>query len=400
MAASPSHPHRSTKTEMDQQPALTRSLPAGELHVHLRREEMPLAQLLDFATRRNPKRAFLFVSRVLGKHLPCRPSHMQAVQTRLAHKIPDHGEGPYLVVGMAETATALGSGVAHALAAHIASPVLGLRTTRYRLQRKPDVVVEESHSHAMEHLLYVDPAHHPRLQQAKTLVLVDDEITTGRTLARLAQALLERLPACRQILFLSLVSWLSRQDQKNLEDKMGRACAFDSLLEGDFHFTAHPDWSPGPLISSEGNKNILHEPLLTDPTRLGMVTEGQTFILPPWRPPAGPLTLIGDGEYMYPPFQLALALEQAGQDVLFQSTTRSPILPGGAITQTLTFQDHYGDDIPHFLYNWAGKGRTSLLMVEHPQMLAHRSLIDQIGGMAIAMSPHGHVIRSSSERMN
>ena len=54
---------------------------------------------------------------------------------------------------------------------------------------------------------------------------------------------------------------------------------------------------------------------------------------------------------MYPPYRLALRLEQAGHAVWFQASTRSPILLGGAIGYALTFEDNYGEGIDNFLYN-------------------------------------------------
>ncbi len=53
-------------------------IPGGRLRVTTRRELLPLERLLGFAARANPKRPFLFVSRVLGRHVPVRPSQMRA----------------------------------------------------------------------------------------------------------------------------------------------------------------------------------------------------------------------------------------------------------------------------------------------------------------------------------
>jgi len=53
----------------------------------------------------------LFVSKVLGKHWPVRPTVMREIHARLATQIANL-PGPLLVIGMAETATALGRGVA------------------------------------------------------------------------------------------------------------------------------------------------------------------------------------------------------------------------------------------------------------------------------------------------
>ncbi|HCK81407.1 MAG TPA: hypothetical protein DIC59_08075, partial [Candidatus Competibacteraceae bacterium] len=55
--------------------------------------------------------------------------------------------------------------------------------------------------------------------------------------------------------------------------------------------------------------------------------------------------VIGTGEYAYTPFRLALAWEERGYDVRFQSTTRSPILVGDAIVSRREFLDNYGDGI-------------------------------------------------------
>ena len=63
-----------------------------------------LEDLLDFAQRINPKRAFLFVSKVLGRHIPVAPSIMRNAFTDLANLVPDDLPEPILVIGMAETA--------------------------------------------------------------------------------------------------------------------------------------------------------------------------------------------------------------------------------------------------------------------------------------------------------
>jgi hypothetical protein len=65
------------------------------------------------------------------------------------------------------------------------------------------------------------------------------------------------------------------------------------------------------------------------------------------------LLVLGTGEFAYPPFLLAEALEAAGFDVFYQSTTRSPILvnPELAIGCRIEHTDNYGDGIINFIYN-------------------------------------------------
>ena len=49
---------------------LTATLPTGELRVRVTESLVPAGDLFTFAVRRNPKRAFLFLSKVLGKEVP------------------------------------------------------------------------------------------------------------------------------------------------------------------------------------------------------------------------------------------------------------------------------------------------------------------------------------------
>src|SRR3546814_3945249 len=65
----------------------------------------------DFAARANPKRGFLIVSKVLGRHLPASPNAMRGAMDELGQKLPADLPGPIVFLGMAETATALGQGV-------------------------------------------------------------------------------------------------------------------------------------------------------------------------------------------------------------------------------------------------------------------------------------------------
>jgi hypothetical protein len=148
-----------------------------------------------YATRQNPRRLYLFVSKVLGKHWPVRPSVMRDVHRRLAEKIADL-PGPMLVMGMAETATALGRGVAEEAASRNGrDDLLYLQTTRYRLSRRWRS--GSTNATATPRIMrFICPIRslQPLFRAARTLVLVDDEISTGRTLMELARAYLRFNP--------------------------------------------------------------------------------------------------------------------------------------------------------------------------------------------------------------
>jgi len=66
---------------------LSVSLLRGSLHVDVDPSSIAPESLFGFAERRNPKRAFLFVSRVLGKHIPVKPRVMQASYEKLENRI-------------------------------------------------------------------------------------------------------------------------------------------------------------------------------------------------------------------------------------------------------------------------------------------------------------------------
>ena len=65
-------------------------LSRGRLSVHVNQQHTHwnLDDLLDFAERINPKRAFLFVSKVLGKHIRVAPSVMKRSYEDLGNLSP------------------------------------------------------------------------------------------------------------------------------------------------------------------------------------------------------------------------------------------------------------------------------------------------------------------------
>lgn len=371
--------------------SVTIPIQAGRLAMTIRREELALDDCLTYATRQNPRRLYLFVSKVLGKHWPVRPSVMRDIHARLAAKIADL-PGPVLVIGMAETATALGRGVAEEAALQAGrDDMLYLQTTRYQLSRPLAFGFDERHSHAPDHAVYLpDPALQPLFRAVRTLVLVDDEISTGRTLAELAGACLRMNPAIEQVALACITNWLSEAQQQELTMLLQRPLLFPALVEGDFQFEPDPEFPPPLLPPVIACPHRAHDDWVTDPARIGVVAgRWRTDFSPPWqqiraRASEQPLIIIGTGEYAYTPFRMALMLEQEGYDVCYQSTTRSPILVGDAIASRREFADNYGDGIPNYLYN-LDPARWPVIVYEHPAMLAAHSLAEDLNGLALAV---------------
>ncbi|MGY5044921.1 phosphoribosyltransferase [Streptomyces sp. 900105755] len=172
-----------------------------------------LAALLGLALRRNPRRAHLLVSNVLGKHVPQSPSvvygHGFALGRRVRDLLGESEARRAVVLGYAETATGLGHSVADGigLAPYLHStrrPVAGMA---------PAGGFEESHSHATSHLLLPeDPA---LLSGEGPLVLVDDEFSTGNTVLNTIRDLHARYPRKRYVV-VALVDMRSPADAGRL----------------------------------------------------------------------------------------------------------------------------------------------------------------------------------------
>lgn len=64
------------------------SLPYGTLHLDIDHADLPPDDLFDLGARDNPRRAFLFVSKVLGKHIPVPTETLVRVHRLLAAKLP------------------------------------------------------------------------------------------------------------------------------------------------------------------------------------------------------------------------------------------------------------------------------------------------------------------------
>ena len=133
----------------------------------------------------NPKRTYLLVNPLQAKHMPVQPSRalemMRTLGTQLAEKYPETG----LVVGFAETATAIGAAVASCFGAGCRY----MHTTRETLAQAQDwILFLEEHSHAMEQRLHRG-GFLEGLQPGGTVIFVEDEISTGRTLLNMLKQL-------------------------------------------------------------------------------------------------------------------------------------------------------------------------------------------------------------------
>jgi hypothetical protein len=315
---------------------------------------------------------------------------MANVHDRLAEKLGAL-PGPVVFLGLAETATALGHGICAAWAQRFARPdAMVQHSTRYRLRLPLALNFDEAHSHATEHLLYqpIEPAHAAIFHSAPTLVLIDDEMSTGRTLVKLARAYHNENPALRSVHLVCLTDWLGSARRLEIAGEIGMPTSFHSLLEGEYALEENVDFDPGPIPNADGPGDCKDGYLPRNHGRLGIGTSNEYDLhrlIEKAKLCAGDRTLVlGTGEFTYPPFLLAQRLESLGFDVHFQSTTRSPLLVDRDITSVVEFPDNYHDRIANYVYNVCDRDYDRILIAyETIPLPAEHRLAETIGATAI-----------------
>ncbi|MFD9412894.1 phosphoribosyltransferase [Streptomyces sp. NPDC059989] len=388
-----------------------------------------LAELLGLALRRNPKRAHLLVSQVLGKHVPQSPAAVYdagyGLGVRVRELLGEEGAASAVVLGYAETATGLGHCVADGL-----GPAPYLHSTRRPVEGlAPAGGFEEAHSHATSHLLLPED---PRLLAGTgPLVLVDDEFSTGNTVLNTIRDLHARHPRAHYVV-VALVDMRSPADRARLTafaaelgarvDLIALASGTVTLPEGvlekgqalvEEYEGIQPrrrlrrgvwggapadgpqpitrirlDWPTGLPDGGRHGFTPAHRETLN--ARLPTLTRRLADAL---GDEPGRVLVLGNEELMYTPLRLAKALEESGtaREVRFSTTTRSPVLavddPGYAIRTRLVFPAH---DAPadgpgdRYAYNVAGAGFDAVVAVVDSAGDT-RELRD---GLLAALAPH------------
>lgn len=341
---------------------LTIKLDTGTLHLEVKPGRIPINRLLGFASRVSSKRKFLLVSKVLGKHYPVSPGMMSWSYRALAKVLITSGAGDNsLWLGMAETATGLGYGVFEAASLAGLQQALFIQTTRYHLNGIERLEFEEAHSHATDFFLYYpqNPAYREQFLKAQVLVLIDDEISTGKTFLRLIKAYQAVNPQLRKVFIVSLVNFAHPADRKLLETEAGIAVEWVCFRQGSLRFEDSHNQSLDKITVNVSGNGGCKKHLLAWPGRLGMDapiglgTEVVEELTAHFRTlhDRRPVLVLGTGECNAPAYLLGRELEHKGFKVKVQSTTRSPIHQGNDIALISQFEDNYQDGIPNFLYN-------------------------------------------------
>lgn len=294
-------------------------------------------KILKFAKRyNNSKRSYLLVNPLQAKHMAVSPSEalnmMQTLGNNLFNKYPDNK----LVIGFAETATAIGA---------VVSSCFGkdcnyIHTTRENLKNCNFIGFLEEHSHAVEQKLCTDNLN-LFLENTKSVIFIDDEISTGKTLINIINQLRNQFRGFnnKEIICASIINRVSDENIKRLSDNnikceyllklenedceqkvkdINISCAEDFMnehIECDFNEYAMP--SVGDARNGVNIQNYKKRCLENSETITSKISNKIS----------GDILILGTEEFMYQSLILGKILEDSGKynNIYCHSTTRSPI---------------------------------------------------------------------------
>jgi hypothetical protein len=370
----------------------TESLPTGTLNVgHL--EGKTITEIAGFASRYNNKRHFLIASKLLGKYIPARPSAISEAQKELASLyIPINHKT--LFIGFAESCSGFGNGVFESTLdknMQLIDKSAYIHTTRQFKDGHHDVSIafKEEHSHAVNQVIMrpQDETIKDVFESAETIVLIEDEITTGKTIKNLLNEYLSQVNnKIKRVVILTIL------DVRTLSDKVQLIQSFPniqiithSLSNTSLRFYKEHDndlFIPknkyiGNAISiplNTGRQGVMYrnENVSKQVSEIMLIIDKST-----------PITVIGTSEFTHWPKLFAEELEKNGYDVLMSSTSRAPLKVGNDIKTKLTFPDHYGEGIEHYLYNLDADRKSIFCYENEEQLNIHTFLHSALNAIAV-----------------
>lgn len=355
----------------------------------------------------NLKRSFLFVSKLLGKHIPVKPDVCKAAGHLLASlrypslgkveliqylqdrydeeksgefkKVLDRTINPHdrvLVIGFAETATGLGMSVASAI-----EGCTYYSTTREDFKDKNFLFsFEEEHSHATTHKCYDMLG--TQFKDFDEIILVDDEITTGNSMLNLIHELI-KVTHVKNYSVLSILDWRNSEQINKYhvaKEEWGVNISVYSVLSGKItgvdetvytdnsevlELNILPDKLTGKGAISRVNCILPNGDYIQSYEHSGRFGVSQenialleskavetAFLLNHSLLKDGgyrKILVLSEGEDIYIPSRIAAWLD-CDYDVEFRTTTRSPIYVDGEIINEKHY--YYGHNgVKYFMYN-------------------------------------------------
>ena len=288
-------------------------------------------QLVAIAKRENNnKRGYLVVNPVQGKHVPVAPNHALELFVSLALEVQqNYKEEQLLLIGFAETATAIGASIAIELNSYY------MQTTREALDNVDYLFFQESHSHATEQKLVKNDLD-TIIPKIDRIVFIEDEVTTGNTIMNIINIMEKTYDIPLKF---GVASLLNGMNQENLAVFSARGIATHYLLKTDHE----PYGALVEHIKEDGiyhakasefvEQSMIHRATsYLDARRLTHGSDYKIACNALWIQIqhlnlmyCGRVLVLGTEEFMYPAIYIGAELQNRGVDVLCHATTRSPI---------------------------------------------------------------------------
>lgn len=312
----------------------------------------------------NPKRPYLYVNPIQGKHIPVMPSKtvnlFEYMGALLVERYPDE---QILVIGFAETATAVGAGVA----CSAQNVKWCMQTTREKYEDAEYIYFTESHSHATEQSIIINGLSDV-LEEADRVAFAEDEITTGNTIVKLIDSIKSRFPNISVgYSILSILNSMTEDRIKELK-KQGIECLYVDKIPFEYKIDSidqYDYFAADDQICEDGNA---YEKIKVSCMNLRYVHERYEYkeaikkyvneVVSKYElKNEHKILVLGTEEFMFPPLMVAKRIEELFPDkeIRFHATTRSPILVsescGYPLNKRNKLLSFYEDDRTTYVYN-------------------------------------------------
>lgn len=293
----------------------------------------------------NTKRNYLVVDPLQGKHVPVEPSKALNLFKSLAEKLQGKYEGErLLLIGFAETATAIGAQAAITLGTKY------IQTTREVIPDARYLFFSEAHSHATEQKLVKDDIDRV-INDIDRIVFIEDEVTTGNTIMNIIKIITKEYQKKIKFAVASLLNGMTEESLKIYQDEKielhylvktdhsGYGAVAEQYRCDGLYICAIPEnhthESADIDVQSEKNmrEHIISIPGWMNARRFVDAKQyeaackklAKTVITETVVKQGERVLVIGTEEFMYPALLTGYEIEKMGCVVRCHSTTRSPI---------------------------------------------------------------------------
>lgn len=317
----------------------------------------------------NNKRTFLLINPLQGKHIPVSPTAALELFKKLACKLIDkYPNEKLLVIGFAETATAIGA----AIASQCLEGTKYIHTTRETVKNSEYIFFSETHSHATEQKLVKNNLKE-MIEEADRIIFAEDEITTGNTIWSIKNILEEQYS--KKKLNFGVISILNGMNKKNMEkfNESQIECIYEIKLSAENYDDQLNKYSyengrkydvkfSEDFFIKEYSLNKYIDAKLGIDSRVyekscNKLAELITKELKKEEFENKDVLVLGVEEFMYPAMITGEKIEKEYKcnEVKFHAVTRSPILPSGEKGYPLYLRHElrsiYDENRTVYLYN-------------------------------------------------